>query len=394
MTPGEPSSLSDPGTMHGTAAHIAALAWEAMRAAALAREGNEPPDAAGNWDESLPLLWDAVWQAANGRTPSLAAEPPGDARQMLDRARRAFLDLLRSAEPCVDVREVVRVLAAMEQVQIALDQGVLRPPREEQTPPSGMELLIEVAHDLRSPLTSILFLSETLRGARGRPIGATQERQLMLIYSAAFELSSLANDLTELGRGGDHLLESRPVPFAIEGTLQSILDIVRPIAEEKGIEIRLPRLPNENRLGHPAALGRVLLNLVTNALRCTDRGHVEIAVQELSPSRVEFAVLDTGPGVPPEVVESLRGPFDLQAFTRTRALASSGLGLAICRRLLAAMGSDLRVKAGAGSGSCFHFALELPRWSHEATGRETYDQSGEVCDGLLEHAERGDRPTA
>lgn len=384
--------MRDTGTLHGTASHIAALAWEAMRGAALEREGEAPAPDTGNWDESLPLLWDAVWQAANGRTPALAAEPPGDARQLLDRARRAFLDLLRSAEPCVDVREVVRVLAAMEQVQIALDRGQLHPAPQEKSPPSGMELLIEVAHDLRSPLTSILFLSETLRGARGRPIGPTQERQLMLIYSAAFELSALANDLTELGRGGEHLLESEPVPFGIDSTLQSVVDIVRPIAEEKGIEIRLAQVPHGARAGHPAALGRVLLNLATNALRCTERGHVEIAVQELSPTRLEFAVIDTGPGVPAEVIESLRGPFDLKAFTRTRALASSGLGLAICRRLLAAMGSDLHVKVGDGKGSCFHFALELPRWDREDREAGAYERSGEVCDGLLEPAERGDPP--
>jgi signal transduction histidine kinase len=383
MSPGEHSSAPDPGTLHGTAAHIASLAWEAMRDAALAREGEDRSGASADWDESLPLLWDAVWQAANGGTPTLAAEPPGNARQMLDRARRAFLDLLRSAEPCVDVREVVRVLAAMEQVQLALDRGELQPPREEKSPPTGMELLIEVAHDLRSPLTSILFLSETLRGARGRPIGSTQERQLMLIYSAAFELSSMANDLTELGRRGDHLLEQEPVPFSVDGMLMSVLDIVRPIAEEKGIEIRTSSVMHGSRLGHPSALGRVLVNLLTNALRCTEHGHVEVAVQELSQTRLEFAVLDTGPGVPPAVIESLRGPFDLKAFTRTRAFSSSGLGLAICRRLLTAMGSDLRVKVADGEGSCFHFALELPPMG-EAAWRNAahFDASGTACDRL------------
>ena len=388
MSPAEHSSTPDPGSLHGTASHIAALAWEAMRGASLADADDTERKGQGNWDECLPHLWDAVWQAANGRQPMLAVEPPGDARQMLDRARRAFLDLLRSAEPCVDVREVVRVLAAMEQVQVALDRGGLQPAREPKAAPSGMELLIECAHDLRSPLTSILFLSETLRGSRGRPIGPAQERQLMLIYSAAFELSALANDLTELGRGGDHLLEMRPTPFSIDGTLQAVLDIVRPIAEEKGIEVRAGRVPQDRRVGHPAALGRVLLNLLTNALRCTEQGHVEVAVQELSPTRVEFAVLDTGPGVPPDVIESLRGPFDLRSFTRTRAFSSSGLGLAICRRLLTAMGSDLRVKVVDGHGSCFHFAMELPPLEASVENR-AFDVSGGACAELGDDAPHG-----
>lgn len=94
-------------------------------------------------------------------------------------------------------------------------------------------------------------------------------------------------------------------------------------------------------------------------------------------------MLDTGPGVPPEVIESLRGPFDLKAFTRTRAFSSSGLGLAICRRLLTAMGSDLRVKVVNGEGSCFHFALELPA-TGEAAWRNAahFEPSGTACDRL------------
>jgi signal transduction histidine kinase len=103
-----------------------------------------------------------------------------------------------------------------------------------------------------------------------------------------------------------------------------------------------------------------MLNLVTNALRCTDKGFVEATAHNLTPTRIEFSVRDTGPGVPDEVIASLFKPFDPQKLGGHRAFSSAGLGLAICRRLVTAMGGDLRVKSAPDRGSCFYFALELP----------------------------------
>ena len=359
-------------------ASVASLVWHAMREAAdQPAPGATRPLCDDEVAESLPSLWDAVWQAAGGREPTLHVAPPVNARQLLERARRSFVGSMRSVHEPVDVQEVMRVLDAIERVQTVVDRDALDAFREQTTGPSGMELLIEVAHDLRSPLTSILFLAETLRGGRGTPLQPNQERQLKLIYSAAFELSSLANDLTELAQGGEQLLEREPVAFAIGNVLASVRDIVQPIAEEKGLEVRLHSTEPDRRMGHPAALGRVLLNLVTNALRCTDYGFVEATAHNLSPTRIEFSVRDTGPGVPDHVIASLFQPFDPHKLAGTRAFSSSGLGLAICRRLVTAMGGDLRVKSAPDRGSCFYFALELPPDPDaSATVSEMFEQGG------------------
>ena len=101
--------------------------------------------------------------------------------------------------------------------------------------PDGLELVVEVAHDLRSPLTSILFLAETLQRGRSGPVNPVQERQLGLIYSAAFGLSSVASDVIELARGGDRLVDLDPIPFSVTDILESVRDIVQPIAEEKNL---------------------------------------------------------------------------------------------------------------------------------------------------------------
>lgn len=341
--------------------NVAALVWQAMRGAA---DGPVPgaKHAVGEDEvaESLPSLWDAVWQAAGGREPTLQVAPPVHARHLLDNVRRSFVESMRTVHRPVDVQEVVRILDGIERVQGVVDRDAIQSFRDQTAGPSGMDLLIEVAHDLRSPLTSILFLAETLRAGRGTPLQPVQERQLKLIYSAAFELSSLANDLTELAQGGEQLLEREPVSFAVRSVLASVSDIVQPIAEEKGLEVRLDSSQADRRVGHPAALGRVLLNLVTNALRCTEHGLVEISAHNLTPTRIEFSVRDTGPGVPDDVISSLFRPFDSRKLAGSRAFSSSGLGLAICRRLVTAMGGDLRVKSANDRGSCFYFALEVP----------------------------------
>ena len=199
-------------------------------------------------------------------------------------------------------------------------------------------------------------------GERGSSGAVTdlQRRQLGLIYSAALGLNNLASDALELALDRDRLVEKDPAPFSITEVLEAVRSIVHPVAEEKGLEIRL-RLPTaDHRLGQPVALGRVLLNLTTNALKFTDEGYVELSAAEPAPDRVELSVRDTGPGVNPDALPSL-----FQPFRRARArggifFSGTGLGLAICRKLVRAMGSELQLETRPQWGTRFYFELPLP----------------------------------
>ena len=182
----------------------------------------------------------------------------------------------------------------------------------------------------------------------------------MLIYSAAFELCALADDLTALGRDDEHLLEPRPVPFSLDNVLAGMHETLELVAEERNVEIRLPRTTQGDRLGHPAALGRVLLNLVMNSLRGIERGFVEVRARPLSSTRVEFAVRDSGGVVPEAVLGLLNGPADVRALVRAPRLSGGVLGMEICRRLVSSMGSVLEVREEADRGASLYFALELP----------------------------------
>jgi signal transduction histidine kinase len=226
--------------------------------------------------------------------------------------------------------------------------------------PDGLELVVEVAHDLRSPLTSILFLAETLQRGRSGPVNAVQERQLGLIYSAAFGLSSVASDVIELARGGDRLVDLDPIPFSITDILESVRDIVQPIAEEKNLVVRVTSPEADFRIGHPVALSRVLLNLTTNALKFTAEGSVEVSAVAPNPRCIEFSVRDTGRGIPPQSMATLFEPFRRRQKPGEYTFSGSGLGLSICRKLVEAMGSVLQVETAPGYGTRFYFVLDLP----------------------------------
>jgi light-regulated signal transduction histidine kinase (bacteriophytochrome) len=225
---------------------------------------------------------------------------------------------------------------------------------------NGMHLVVEVAHDLRSPLTAILFLSEALQMGQSGPVTEAQRHQLAIIYTAALGLISLASDLIELAQDGQQLAEDEPTVISLEQVLTSVSDVARPMAEEKGLLIRTVVEGPDERMGYPVALSRVLLNLTTNALKFTNEGYVEMAARPVGPAGVKFTVKDTGRGLDPETLKHLYQQFRRSSARKTTTFSGSGLGLTICRKLVDAMGSQLKVESAPGEGSCFWFELDLP----------------------------------
>lgn len=230
--------------------------------------------------------------------------------------------------------------------------------------PKGLELVVEVAHDLRSPLTSILFLAETLQRGQSGPVVDLQHRQLGLIYSAALGLSTLASNVIELARGGSRLSDDEPAPFSVADVFDSVRDIIHPMAEEKGLALRMLPPTTDHRLGPAQALGRVLLNLTTNAIKFTEEGFVEIVAKATDITKIEFSVRDSGDGINPEALDTLYLPFRPAPGGDHLAFSGTGLGLALCRRLVRAMGSELQFETRPGWGTRFFFELDLPPAGH------------------------------
>ena len=221
----------------------------------------------------------------------------------------------------------------------------------------GMSVAVEIAHDLRSPLTSILFLSERLWSGASGDVNDLQRRQLGLIYAAAFGVVNMATTLIELAKADGELLDAEPSPFSLIGVLECICDLARPLAIEKGLSLDVETPQPDRRIGQPVALSRILLNLLNNALQNTDHGGVKITATAFNAEVLEFAVTDTGRGM--ELPVRPRDNGHAEHATR-RLLGGSGLGLKICRRLLSAMDSQLEYETESGVGTRFHFRLSLP----------------------------------
>lgn len=302
-----------------------------------------------------------AWAVADPR-----ADPGG-----VTALRKRALDLLRAellAGPEDAVREL-ELVRACERVRERWDADWSAHFSSRLSEPDGLDLAVDIAHDLRSPLASILFLSEVLWQQHSGPVNETQRRQLGIIYSAALRLISMASDIIELARGGT-LTEPEPIPFSLGELLDSLRDILRPMAEEKGLDMRVasPRL--DLRVGQPAALRRVLLNLASNSLKFTEAGLVEVTLREAADGRVDFAVRDTGPGIPDEVRRRLFQPFRRVRGRRGYTFSGAGLGLATSRKLVEEMGGSLEVESSDERGTTFRFAVRLPQGepSREAAG--------------------------
>jgi signal transduction histidine kinase len=308
------------------------------------------------------LLIECVQQALASQPVQLSGFPPFvPARRVLEHMRRAFLARAETGDSAVASADVLRFVFAIERVQSALDDDAAQRFAARLSGEDAQQLVVEMAHDMRSPLGSILILAERLRSGAGGELSALQERQLGLVYSAAFGLSSLAGDVIELARGGTTLLEQPPMSFSVSDVLQSILDILRPMAEEKKLLVRCTGPEADVRVGYQAALNRVLLNLTTNAIKFTNTGTVDVTCTQIDRTRVHFAVQDTGRGIPPHVIRNLFEAFRQRQITGDYAFSSAGLGLSICKKLINAMGGELQVDTELERGTRFHFELDLPQ---------------------------------
>jgi signal transduction histidine kinase len=343
------------------ATEVAAGVWRAFdRALAGAREtfaGAVAPD------DLLPFLTsldDAVRCVVTGTRPETPSVPASvSTTQVLESVRRKFVDEVHS-EPAADAQQAIHILSALGKVQFLLDVERPEPLPDLLAGRDTAALLVEIAHDMRSPLAAILFLLDMLRTERSGPVNNLQQQQLRLIYGATLGVMQLAVDMIDAVRGSGRLTAEQPAEFSVAQTFQSVRDIVLPMAEEKGVGVELVLPSADSRIGLHAAINRILLNLTSNAIKFTATGVVKIAATELTGTMVEFSVQDSGREIPAEVLEQLFRPFRRSDLRRARTFSSAGLGLSICHKLARAMGSELQVTTSPNKGTRFSFVLDLP----------------------------------
>lgn len=327
-------------------------------------------------DASLAMLLEAAAGAPGSTLPEGLRTPASlllVRRELLDSLRRAYVteafsagvEGLETGSEAGDpgtAAAIVRQMARFEDVRDALDP---RPDEQVAASLSGPQahgILAEVGHDLRSPLTSVLFLSETLRDAPGIREDANQVRQLGMIYSGALTMLNVVNNFMELAESREGKVEAEPTVFSVRDLLESTRRTVQPMADAKGLGLhtRLDLSDSDRRRGYPPLLTRILLNLTTNAVKFTAEGEVRIEARERESGLVEITVEDTGPGIAPARVAAIFNVFEPAQDRHGVRFVGSGLGLVIVRRLLGLLESELICDSDVGEGTRMSFQVRLP----------------------------------
>ncbi|MBP1176245.1 signal transduction histidine kinase/CheY-like chemotaxis protein [Paenibacillus sp. PvR133] len=222
--------------------------------------------------------------------------------------------------------------------------------------------LAHMSHEIRTPLNGIIGLSKLLNKTE---LTAVQRDYLHKLLASSRTLSSMLSNVLDFSKMEAGSLELEKVEFEPEKMLRHLADTVGTLLEDKEIEVVFitdPALPKSFK-GDPLRMEQVLSNLLTNAIKFTNQGHVLLQVKMLSQQEgrvgVSFMVEDTGIGISETCIDKLFVPF-IQASTSTsRRYGGSGLGLAISKHLAEAMGGKVEVKSRLGEYSQFYFNVEL-----------------------------------
>lgn len=291
---------------------------------------------------------------------------PGDGDEAAVRLRLVTLlraelvSLWTGSDVAPSPAEMLPALAALEELRVATEPAGRHRTALDLGDPASLGLVVELAHDLRSPLTSILFLAEVLRNGRSGELNDLQRRQLGVVYSAAFALTAVADDLIDMARRGECPGREDPAEFSLSELFDGVGRMLGPMAEAKEIELRTVTPREDRRVGRPSAVNRVLVNLATNALKFTERGFVELRADPVGYDDLRFTVTDSGRGIPREARDTLFETFRKSRHRRGFFFSGSGLGLAIARRLVEEMGGRLEYETRIDQGTRFFFTLRLP----------------------------------
>jgi PAS domain S-box-containing protein len=224
------------------------------------------------------------------------------------------------------------------------------------------EFLASMSHEIRTPMNAIIGVAELLAETS---LSDEQSRYVQAFRRAGDNLLHLINDILDLSKVEAGRMELEDIDFNLHEVTEKACDMLADRAYEKGLELNnhvLPDVPTD-LIGDPTRLRQILLNLLGNAVKFTERGEVGLCVttapEALDSGALRFSVSDTGIGIPPDKLNTMFQPFTQVDASTTRRYGGTGLGLVISKRLVELMGGRIWVESGLGQGTTVHFTLPI-----------------------------------
>lgn len=236
------------------------------------------------------------------------------------------------------------------------------------------EFLATMSHEIRTPLNGVIPLLDIVLSTKLAP---DQRDYLMTAYRSARELLRIVDDILDYSKIEANKLELEAVGINLREVLDAVKRLMEKAAESKGLSFSVTIDPAVRLAvrGDPVRLRQILTNLVSNAIKFTERGSVAIRVTRKGETRshneVMFQVQDTGVGIAPDAADKLFQPFSQADASTTRIHGGTGLGLVICKRIVDLMGGKIGVKSEIGRGSTFWFSVPFLKALGDGPGART-----------------------
>ncbi len=253
------------------------------------------------------------------------------------------------------IQAIIRDISAPKEAEAAL-----RAARDAALEATEMksQFVANVSHEIRTPMNGILGMTRLLLGS---PLNPRQLDYAEAISRSAESLMRIINDLLDFSKieAGHMTLEE--IDFDLQTLLKDVLALYRPRADAKGLALLLEECDTTPAWvrGDPLRLRQILLNLLDNAIKFTKEGEIALSARPEDGETIQFAVRDSGIGIPPAVREHIFQAFAQADGSVSRKFGGTGLGLAICRQLATLMGGTLTLDSTPGLGSTFRLRLRL-----------------------------------
>ncbi len=317
-------------------------------------------------------------------------QPPDLTREIQEQNRELLQTLEEAGQRQLEIERLNRELEETNRGVVALYMEL-----DERAQDLGRaadlksRVLSDISHEVRTPLNAILNISRLLLDRLDGELAPEQERQVLMIRDSARTVTDLVNDLLELARIEAGKTVARVVTFSAADLFAALRGMFRPLVTSEAVVLvlddiaALPLLETDE-----GKLGQILRNLISNALKFTEKGEVRVSAELRGSDTIAFSVADTGVGIAEEDQERIFQEFLQIENPLQRRAHGTGLGLPLSRKLAAFLGGELVVESREGQGSTF--TAIIPRKYVERRGPDrdnTADESSRAAGPAREHAQ-------